>query len=82
MRTLKYQVGAAREKLGRNAMPTLLIVDAQSGKNTDTAGSKGYDAGKEVAGIKRHIGVNTQGLPHAIAVTTAEVTDHKGALQG
>jgi transposase len=49
-------------------------------KNTDTAGSKGYDAGKKVSGIKRHIGVDTQGLPHAIAVTTAEVTDRKGAL--
>ncbi len=56
-------------------------MDAQSVKNTDTAGSKGYDAGKKVSGIKRHIGVDTQGLPHAIAVTTAEVTDRKGALQ-
>ena len=58
-----------------------MIVDAQSVKNTDTAGSKGYDAGKKVSGIKRHIAVDTQGLPHAIAVTTAEVTDRKGALQ-
>ena len=56
-------------------------MDAQSVKNTDTAGNKGYDAGKKVSGIKRHIGVDTQGLPHAIAVTTAEVTDRKGALQ-
>lgn len=56
-------------------------MDAQSVKNTDTAGSKGYDAGKKVSGIKRHIGVDTQGLPHAIAVTTAEATDRKGALQ-
>ena len=56
-------------------------MDAQSVKNTDTAALKGYDAGKKVSGIKRHIGVDTQGLPHAIAVTTAEVTDRKGALQ-
>lgn len=49
-------------------------------KNTDTAGHKGYDAGKKVSGIKRHIAVDTQGLPHAVAVTTAEVTDRKGAL--
>lgn len=49
-------------------------------KNTDTAGSKGYDAGKKVSGIKRHIAVDTQGLPHAVEVTTAEVTDRKGAL--
>ena len=50
-------------------------------KNTDTANQKGYDAGKKVSGIKRHIVVDTQGLPHAIAVTTAEITNRKGALQ-
>ena len=50
-------------------------------KNTDTAGQKGYDAGKKVSGIKRHIAVDTQGLPHALTVTTAEVTDRQGALQ-
>ena len=56
-------------------------MDAQSVKNTDTAEHKGYDAGKKVSGIKRHIAVDPQGLPHAIAVTTAQVTDRKGALQ-
>ena len=56
------------------------IVDSQSVKNTDTAGHKGYDAGKKVSGIKRHIAVDTQGLPHAIHVTTADVTDRAGAL--
>ncbi|MGE8495461.1 IS5 family transposase [Comamonas sp.] len=76
----KNQVGAAREKQGRNACSAYLIVDAQSVKNTDTAVLKGYDAGKKVSGIKRHIAVDTQGLPHAVAVTTAEVTDRKGAL--
>ena len=71
----------AREKQGRNASSTFLIVDAQSVKNTDTAALKGYDAGKKVSGIKRHIAVDTQGLPHAVAVTTAEVTDRNGALR-
>ena len=41
---------------------------------------KGYDAGKKVSGIKRHIAVDTQGLPHVLAVTTADVTDRKGCL--
>ena len=58
-----------------------MIIDAQSVKNADTAGLKGYDAGKKVSGIKRHIAVDSLGLPHAAAVTTAEVTDRKGALQ-
>ncbi len=71
----------AREKQGRSACSAFLIVDAQSVKNTETALLKGYDAGKKVSGIKRHIAVDTQGLPHAVAVTTAEVTDRKGALQ-
>ncbi len=43
--------------------------------------AKWSDAGKKVSGIKRHIAVDTQGLPHVIAVTTAEVTDRNGALQ-
>jgi len=73
-------VGEARTKQGRKSSTSFLIVDAQSVKNTDSAGEKGYDAGKKVSGIKRHIAVDTQGLPHAIAVTTAEVTDRKGAL--
>ena len=66
---------------GSNASIAFLIVDAQSVKNTDTATLKGYDAGKKVSGIKRHIAVDTQGLPHAVAVTTAEVADREGALQ-
>ncbi|UCU98557.1 IS5 family transposase [Acidovorax radicis] len=70
-----------RETFGSNASSAFLIVDAQSVKNTDTAALKGYDAGKKVSGIKRHIAVDTQGLPHAVAVTTAQVTDSKEALQ-
>ncbi len=49
-RALKNQVGAAREKQGCNGCSRFLIVDAQSVKNSDTAGQKGYDAGKKVSG--------------------------------
>ncbi len=70
-RLQRNQVGAARGRLDRNASSAFLIIDAQSVKNTDPAAFKGYDAGKKVSGIKRHI---------AVAVTTAEVTDRKGAL--
>jgi transposase len=34
----------------------------------------------KVSGIKRHLAVDTQGLPHAGGITTAEVTDRDGAL--
>lgn len=57
------------------------IIDAQSVKNTWTAKDKGFDAGKKVSGIKRHIAVDTRGLIHAIEVTTANITDRKGAIQ-
>jgi transposase len=65
---------------GRSPLTSFCIVDAQSVRNTDTAKHKGYDAGKKVSGIKRHIAVDSQGLPHAMEVTTADVNDRKGAL--
>jgi transposase len=58
----------------------MVIVDAQSVKNTDIAREKGYDGGKMVSGIKRHIAVDTNGLLHGVEVTTANVTDRAGAL--
>jgi len=65
----------------RKDKTTFGIADAQSTQNADTAEEKGYDAGKKVSGIKRHIVVDTMGLPHAILVTTADVTDRNGAVQ-
>ena len=65
----------------RRDKTTFGIIDAQSIQNADTAEEKGYDAGKKVSGIKRHIVVDTMGLPHAIIVTTADVTDRNGAIQ-
>jgi transposase len=66
---------------GRKAKTRFCIIDAQSVKNTDTAEEKGYDAGKKVSGIKRHIAVDSQGLPHAITITTANVSDREGAIK-
>ena len=48
-------------------------------KNTDTAHGKGYSAGKKESSIK-HIAVDMQGWPHALALTTANITDRKGCL--
>ena len=74
-------VGEARQNNGRKEKTSFIIIDAQSVKNTDTAENKGYDAGKKVSGIKRHIAVDTEGLPHAIHITTANITDRNGAVQ-
>jgi len=65
----------------RRDKTSLGIVDAQSVQNADTAEEKGYDGGKKVSGIKRHIIVDTMGLPHAVLVTTANVGDRAGALE-
>jgi transposase len=37
--------------------------------------------GKNISGIKIHIGADILGLPHAIHVTTANITDRDGALE-
>lgn len=73
-------VGEVRTSNGRNTKTSFCIIDAQSVKNTDTAENKGYDGGKKISGIKRHIAVDTEGLPHAIHITTANVTDRDGAV--
>jgi transposase len=34
-----------------------------------------------VSGIKRHLSVDIQGLPHSVHVTTADITDRIGSLE-
>lgn len=68
----------SRQK-SRSAKTTFIIIDAQSVKNTDTAEHHGYDAGKNISGIKRHLAVDINGLPQAIHITTANVSDCDGA---
>jgi len=68
-----------RDRQSRSAKTTSVIIDAQSIKNTDTAEHKGYDAGKKISGIKRHLAVDINGLPQAIHVTTVNVSDRDGA---
>ena len=69
-----------RQEQDRNDYPTLVIIDSQSVKNTDCAENKGYDRGKKISGIKRHIGVDILGLPHAIYITTANINDRQGVV--
>lgn len=74
-------VGLWRINNGRRESTSFCIIDAQSVQNADTAREKGYDAGKKVSGIKRHIAVDTEGLPHALYVTTANISDKAGAIK-
>jgi putative transposase len=72
--------GAFRERVGRNAQPSAAIMDAPSVKTVEeSAGVCGYDAHKHIKGRKRHILVDTLGLPLSIYVTPADVHDTRGA---
>lgn len=75
----KKIVIARRTYQGRSALTSFIIVDAQSVKNTATAENKGYDAGKKISGIKRHLAVDINGFPQAIHMTRANVSDRDGA---
>lgn len=70
-----------RLRSGKYSTPSLLIIDAQSVKNTCTAQERWYDAGKKVSWIKRHIGVDTLGLPHMLGITTGNYSDRDGAKE-
>jgi transposase len=64
-----------REQEGRAAAATAVIVDSQCVKTTEMGGDRGFDAGKKVKGRKRHLAVDTLGVPIAIQITAANVQD-------
>jgi transposase len=53
------------------------VIDSQSVKVAATVpkSTSGYDAGKKIAGRKRHIVVDTRGLPLLVMVTPADMHD-------
>jgi putative transposase len=73
-------VEKVRASVGKNEEPSVGIIDAQSVKNTlVSCENKGFDAGKKIKGIKRHIIVDTLGLILAVVIQDASVQDRDGA---
>src|SRR6266699_3421336 len=70
-----------RKRHNKNEEPTVGIIDAQSVKSTLVSSEdKGFDAGKKIKGIKRHIIVDTLGLILAVVIQSASVQDRDGAI--
>jgi transposase len=74
---------AERERVGREASPTLAIIDSPDcevgAKRGATLDPSGYDAGEKMVGRKRHVLTDTLGLLLGVVVHPADIQDRDGA---
>jgi putative transposase len=66
---------------GRQACPSVVIMDGQSVKTTERGGTRGFDGYKRVKGRKRHILVDTLGLMIANRVEPANMSDRRAGAR-
>lgn len=69
-----------RVKRGQKAEASLGIMDSQSVRWGNNRSLNGFDGGKKVKGIKRHIVVDKNGFLLAVMVSVANVHDSKAAV--
>ena len=74
-------VEAERKKHGKECTPRVLAIDSQSVKKVQFINEEtGIDGNKNINGRKRTILVDTLGLPFAIKVTAANVSDNQAGI--
>lgn len=72
-----------RRTIGTSPHPVPVVIASQSVKVAATVprSTSGYDAGKKIPGRKRHIVVDTKGLPLFVMVTPADMHDSQAARE-
>jgi transposase len=68
-----------RITIGKDEVPTLLIIDSQTTKSTANTSNSGYDAGKKTKGRKRHHVTDINGIIIHTKVHSAAIQDRDGA---
>lgn len=79
---LDYLAIEERKREQREASPSLLAIDSQSVKCVQfVSEDTGVDGGKKINGRKRTILVDTLGIPWAVKVTSAGISDNQAGIQ-